>query len=255
MQKREKIVAANWKMNCLRDEAGKLAMEVSAMVLDEIRNDVRIILAPPVIYLSYVDGLVHENKKIELAAQNCAAEKSGAFTGEISAAMIRSAGAKYVIIGHSERRILFYEKDVLLAKKVNTAIGNELNVIFCCGETIDERSGNTHFKVVEQQLEIGLFHLDESNLKKCCIAYEPVWAIGTGATATPAQAQEMHLYIRGLIRKKFNPKTADSVSILYGGSCNENNASELFSLPDVDGGLIGGASLKARSFVNIIKAI
>ena len=190
-----------------------------------------------------------------VAAQNCASEPSGAFTGEVAASMIRSVGANYVIIGHSERRSYFNESDSDLAAKVTQCLKNDLAVIFCVGETLAQRNALQQKNVVKVQLEQGLFHLTSVDPAKILIAYEPVWAIGTGMTATPDQAQEMHSYIRSLLSDRYGYTAASSISLLYGGSCNESNASELFSLPDVDGGLIGGASLKSRSFVNIVKCI
>ncbi len=250
---RKKIVAGNWKMNCTFDEACKLASEVIAMANDEVRNNVEIIVSPPFLYVHPVSRMA-TGSKVKVAAQNCSSEKAGAFTGEVSAAMISSSGASYVIIGHSERRSFFKETNQMLSKKVDHALENKLIPIFCCGETKTEREGNLQFNVVKLQLEQGLFHLDKEAFKNVVIAYEPVWAIGTGLTATPAQAQEIHAYIRGLIAEKYGMETAEETSLLYGGSCNENNAKELFALPDVDGGLIGGASLKSRSFVTIIQS-
>ena len=252
---RKKIIAGNWKMNCNHSEAGLLASEINAMVKDEVHNNVTVLLSPPSIHLSYVTKLCESNPLIKTAAQNCSFENSGAYTGEISAAMINSIGAAYVIIGHSERRHYFNETDEVLAQKVKRALDNKLEVIFCIGEKLEERNINKHFDVVNAQLQNGLFFLEEEDFKNIVIAYEPVWAIGTGLTATPQQAQEMHHYIRSLIQKKYNNEIAEHTSILYGGSCNEKNAAELFALPDVDGGLIGGASLKSRSFLTIIKAM
>lgn len=214
----------------------------------------QVILAPPFPFLLSVSSIA-EKHDMEVAAQNCASHHSGAFTGEVSVAMIKSTGASYVIIGHSERRVLFNESHELLKQKVELVLEHELQPIFCCGELIDDRNHLRHHKVVEHQLWHSLFHLDAEQIKKCVIAYEPVWAIGTGLTATPEQAQEMHQFIRGLIAEKYSAETSDDISILYGGSCNENNAAELFALPDVDGGLIGGASLKADSFLKIVKAM
>lgn len=250
---RKKIVAGNWKMNCTFDEACKLASEIITMVSDEVRNDVEIIVSPPFLYVHPVSRMT-ASSKVKVAAQNCSSEKSGAFTGEVSASMIASAGASYVIIGHSERRSYFNETNEMLSKKVNLALENKLTPIFCCGETKTERESNKQLEVVKSQLEQGIFHLDKEAFKNVIVAYEPVWAIGTGLTATPAQAQEIHACIRKLIADKYGKETADNTSILYGGSCNENNAKELFALVDVDGGLIGGASLKSRSFVTIIQS-
>lgn len=252
---RTKIVAGNWKMNCTFDEACALASEVAIMVKDEVSSDVQIVIAPPFLYINPVTRLVAGTKNLNTAAQNCSSERSGAFTGEVSASMIKSINATYVIIGHSERRSIFNETNEMLAKKVDRALENNLSAIFCCGETREQRESSNQFDTVKNQIEKGVFHLDKIQFKKIIIAYEPVWAIGTGLTATPQQAQEMHNYIRKLISSKYDEEVAASTSILYGGSCNEKNAEELFALPDVDGGLIGGASLKSRSFLTIIKSM
>ncbi len=250
---RKKIVAGNWKMNCNREEAFGLATEIAGMVTDEVHQPIQVILAPPYLHLSAVAHLVSPNG-IGVAAQNCASELSGAFTGEVSAPMIKSVGAEYVIIGHSERRHIFNESNEQLAKKVDLAISNKLIPIFCIGEMLPERESGKQQMVVEQQLRESVFHLSTDLFKGVIIAYEPVWAIGTGKTASPEQAQEMHAFIRSLLKKQYGQAIADATSLLYGGSCNENNARELFALADVDGGLIGGAALKSRSFVNIIKS-
>lgn len=252
---RKKIIAGNWKMNCNRAEAGLLATEINSMVMDEVHNNSLVILSPPFVYISYVAQLCQPNKNIAIAAQNCAYENSGAYTGEVSSAMIASAGAQYVIIGHSERRSYFSEKNEILSKKVKRALENNLQVIYCIGEKKDEREKNIHFNIVKEQLDKGVFDLSAADFKNIIIAYEPVWAIGTGLTASPEQAQEMHAYIRNLVKENYGNDVAENTSILYGGSCNEGNAAQLFALADVDGGLIGGASLKSRSFVNIIKSM
>lgn len=241
-------------MNGTYEEACKLASEIVSMVKDEVKGNAEVILAPPFPFLTTVSKLA-ANSAIHVSAQNCASENSGAFTGEVSCAMIASCGATHVIIGHSERRTLFKEDDDLLLKKVKVAFANNLKVIFCIGETKEQREKGIHFSVVEEQLKNTVLKLSTDDFEKCVIAYEPVWAIGTGLTASPAQAQEMHHHIRGLIASAFSDTIAEQCSILYGGSCNENNAAELFALQDVDGGLIGGASLKSRSFVTIIKAM
>lgn len=251
---RKKIVAGNWKMNLLKDEAIQLASEIVKLLKDEKNNSGAILLATPFVHLSNVIEAVKDEKRISVAAQNCSDKNSGAFTGEVSAAMLKSIGASAVLIGHSERRSYFHETDEMLAEKVKQALTNNLLPVFCCGETLQQRESKNHFEVIKSQLANGLFHLSEVDFSKTVIAYEPVWAIGTGVTASPEQAQEMHKYIRGLVAIKYGQALADNTSILYGGSCNEKNASELFALPDVDGGLIGGASLKAASFVSIIKS-
>lgn len=252
---RRKIVAGNWKMNLQPEEVNSLTSEIINMVKSEVLSDTLVVIAPPFIYLNRVNKLLPEkDKKILLAAQNCASSPSGAFTGEVSAGMIKSSGASFVIIGHSERRKFFNESNEELAKKVSLVFENNMEPIFCCGETLEERNNGQHFKIITRQIEEGLFHISGDTASRIVIAYEPVWAIGTGNTASPAQAQEMHLFIRNLLEKKYG-RLASQISLLYGGSCNEQNAAELFSLPDIDGGLIGGASLKSRSFVNIIKCM
>jgi triosephosphate isomerase len=196
-----------------------------------------------------------ENTKIEVVAQNMHQSKNGAFTGEISADMLKSIGVKTVILGHSERRSYFGETDAILAEKVNAVLENDLETIFCFGELLEDRKSENHFIVVESQLKNGLFHIEAAAWKNIVLAYEPVWAIGTGETASPEQAQEMHAFIRSIIEKRYGKDIADNVSILYGGSVKPSNAEEIFSKPDVDGGLIGGAALNAEDFTAIIKAI
>jgi triosephosphate isomerase len=251
---RKKILAGNWKMNCLRDEALSLASEIRCMISDEYTGNAQVIVAPPFVHIAGVVKLL-ENSGIAVAAQTCASEYSGAFTGEVSAAMVASVGAGYVIIGHSERRSYFSESNSDLAAKVNLALKCNLRVIFCAGETLSQRNAMDYMDTVKQQLEESLFHLDASQMQNVVIAYEPVWAIGTGVTASPEQAQEMHAFIRKCLTERYDGEVAGSISILYGGSCNESNAASIFALPDVDGGLIGGASLKSRSFVNILKCL
>ncbi|NAY93028.1 triose-phosphate isomerase [Muricauda sp. JGD-17] len=248
---RTKIVAGNWKMNNNRDETETLLAELSAKLPD---TDAQVIVAPTFVNLE-VSTRALESSTIEVAAQNMHFAENGAYTGEISADMLLNIGVDTVILGHSERRAYFGETDELLAKKVKTAVDKHMKVIFCFGEELEERKSGNHFSVVENQLKNGLFHLDAQAWKHIVLAYEPVWAIGTGETASPEQAQEMHAFIRNTIAKKYNDSVADAVSILYGGSVKPNNASDIFSKPDVDGGLIGGASLKADDFVAIIKAI
>ncbi|WP_436514361.1 triose-phosphate isomerase [Ekhidna sp. To15] len=250
---RKNIVAGNWKMNCTLPEGKKLASEVIHMVEDEVNNDAEVILIPPFIQLTSIHSLIGSSKVL-LGAQNCHQNQSGAFTGEVSAAMLVSTGATHVILGHSERREYFGETDQLLAEKVEFVLKNNLTPIFCCGEKLEVREANNHEKLVREQVEKALFNLSAEQIKKVVIAYEPVWAIGTGVTASAEQAQEMHAFIRKLIADKYNQEEADEISILYGGSVKPENAKEIFSQPDVDGGLIGGASLKSRDFTNIIKA-
>jgi triosephosphate isomerase (TIM) len=247
---RRKIVAGNWKMNKNLQEGIELAKTVNRQVED---NGVAIILCTPFIHLSDVRNAITKDS-LFLGAQNCAAEASGAYTGEVSAEMIRSTGAEYVIIGHSERRSYYHEDDAMLNKKTKQALASDLTPIFCCGEVLRERQSGIHMKVVRTQIEQGLFDLSAEDFAKVVIAYEPVWAIGTGVTATSDQAQEMHKIIRELISEKYGNEVANNTSILYGGSCKPSNAKELFANPDVDGGLIGGASLSAADFMGIVNA-
>lgn len=252
---RAKIVAGNWKMNKNLEEAKTLASEVMGMVADEVSGDAKVILCTPFPFLLSVKTLLGNNTRISVGAQNCSEHESGAYTGETSAAMIQSLGVPYVILGHSERRQYFGEDGTLLAKKVDIALKHGLIPIFCCGEPLDVREKGTHESLVKDQITASLFHLDESNIKKVVIAYEPVWAIGTGKTASSQQAQEMHAVIRKQLASRYGQAIADGISILYGGSVNAGNARELFACEDVDGGLVGGASLKSREFTEIVKAI
>lgn len=252
---RKKIVAGNWKMNKTLQEANTLASEVLGMVNDEVKGEAKVIFCTPFPYLQSVKTIIGTNNRISVAAQNCSEHESGAYTGETSAAMLKSMGIPYVVLGHSERRQYFGEDGKLLAKKVDVALKNGLYPIFCCGEVLEIREKGTHEQVVKQQVEESLFHLSADDLQKVVIAYEPVWAIGTGKTATAQQAQDMHAVIRKHIAGKYGQSVADNISILYGGSVNAANAKELFANPDVDGGLVGGASLKSREFTDIIKSI
>ncbi|MCU0459428.1 MAG: triose-phosphate isomerase [Bacteroidales bacterium] len=251
---RKKIVAGNWKMNMKLNDGLTLAEDINSHFITNPLNGRKVILCTPFIHLSLVSKLLTA-EGLSSGAQNCNDHSSGAFTGEVSAAMIKSTGAGSVIIGHSERRTYYGETDGLLAAKTAEALRNGLMVIFCCGEVLAEREGKIHFEVVRRQLENGLFVLSPEDFSKCIIAYEPVWAIGTGVTASPAQAQEMHAFIRNLVREKYGTGMADETTILYGGSCKASNAAELFANPDVDGGLIGGASLLKEEFCNIVKAL
>ncbi|GHV64294.1 triosephosphate isomerase [Bacteroidia bacterium] len=250
---RKKIVAGNWKMNTTLPEGVALATEIDTKLRNrhEVSNKTVVIIGVPFTHIWEV-GRSLAPKFSSVAAQNCAAEASGAYTGEVSAAMIASLGCNYVILGHSERRAYYGETDAILVKKVTRALENKLEVIFCVGEVLAEREANNHFEVVKSQLENGLFNLSKEEIAHIIIAYEPVWAIGTGKTATSAQAQEMHAFIRSTVANKYGKDVADNISILYGGSCNTQNAKELFLNPDVDGGLIGGASLKADDFVTLV---
>lgn len=251
---RQKIVAGNWKMNKTFEEANILASEVMGMVGDEVKGNANVIFCVPFPYLATIKNLLGNNSRISVGAQNCSEHESGAYTGEVSAVMLKSMNIPYVIIGHSERRQYFGEQGKLLAKKVDVALKHSLTPIFCCGEPLEVREKNGHEALVKQQVEESLFHLDAATLQKVVIAYEPVWAIGTGKTATAQQAQDMHAVIRKHIEGKYGKSIADSIIILYGGSVNAANAKELFSCPDVDGGLVGGASLKSREFTDIIKS-
>lgn len=252
---RQKIVAGNWKMNKTLEEANILSSEIAGMVADEVKGDVKVIFCVPFPYLLAIKSQLGNNKHIVVGAQNCSEHEAGAYTGEVSAPMLKSMGIPYVILGHSERRQYFGEDGNLLAKKVDIALKNNLTPIFCCGEPLEVRESNGHEALVKDQVAEALFHLDAEALKKIVIAYEPVWAIGTGKTASAQQAQDMHAVIRTHLASKYGPAVADSISILYGGSVNAANAKELFSCPDVDGGLVGGASLKSREFTEVIKGI
>ena len=249
---RKKIVAGNWKMNMDLAEGLKFAETINSYFRAK-PSMAEVILCTPFIHLAGVSEIL-KNGIVFCGAQNCASEASGAFTGEVSPNMIKSTGARYVIIGHSERRSFYHEDDKLLNKKTVLALSSGLNVIFCCGEVLQERESGKYPGVVKKQVEEGLFNLPEPEFRKIVIAYEPVWAIGTGLTATPDQAQEMHKYIRSLIREKYGAACADDLTILYGGSCKPSNAKEIFSKPDVDGGLIGGASLKKEDFCAIVES-
>jgi triosephosphate isomerase len=249
---RTKIVAGNWKMNKNSEGTEDLLNDL----IDKLPNDkeVEIIVAPTFINLaSAVDHLEFTN--IQVAAQNMNQFDSGAYTGEVSADMLKSVGVATVILGHSERRAIFHETDAIIADKVTNALKHEMRVIFCFGEELKDRQNEQHFTVVENQLRDGLFHIANASWEHIVLAYEPVWAIGTGETASPEQAQEMHAFIRETIRHTFGSEIADQVSILYGGSVKPDNAQEIFGKPDVDGGLIGGAALKADDFAAIVNAI
>ncbi|MFV8361343.1 triose-phosphate isomerase [Flavobacterium sp. LS1P3] len=249
---RKKIVAGNWKMHKNAEQTEDLLNELIAKIPTDAKAQV--IVAPTFVNLaSAVDHL--EFTSIDVAAQNVHQAESGAFTGEISADMLKSVGVDIVILGHSERRAIFHETDALIANKVNTALEHDMMVIFCFGEELKDRQSKNHFNVVENQLRDGLFHIKSKDWDNIVLAYEPVWAIGTGETASPEQAQEMHEFIRETVLKAFGSEIAENVSILYGGSVKPENAKEIFSKPDVDGGLIGGAALKADDFVAIVNAI
>ncbi|MEI7981382.1 MAG: triose-phosphate isomerase [Bacteroidota bacterium] len=251
---RTKIVAGNWKMNKTFEEAETLMTDIADALDDVLLENAEVVLCPPAIYLEMAADVAEESN-FSVGAQNCYPADSGAFTGEISPLMLHSLHVDYCIIGHSERRKYFNESHEFLARKVDALLKNAIRPIFCCGEVLPEREAGQHFIVVKKQLEDSLFHLPVDAFGRVVIAYEPVWAIGTGVTASNEQAQEMHAYIRQLVAAKYDPETADNTTILYGGSCNAKNAAELFSQPDVDGGLIGGASLRAEEFLQIISAL
>ena len=247
---RKEIVAGNWKMNMSLQDG----LDLCRSIILQIQNPSReVIVAVPYTHLAVLRELC-KNSNLKIAAQNCHHEITGAYTGEVSAAMLADLGVNYVLVGHSERRAYNAETNELLAKKVDAALVQNLQVIYCFGETLEERSSNSHFSLITKQITEGVFHLDETQVKNIVLAYEPVWAIGTGETATSDQAQEMHAHIRTVLSDKYGEEIAQNCSILYGGSCKPTNATELFSQPDVDGGLIGGASLNAADFVSIIKA-
>ena len=248
---RKKIVAGNWKMNNNKAETSALIAELKAK---GSFNGVEVKVAPTAIHLAQaVEEL--SDSAIEVIGQNMHQATNGAYTGEISAAMLQSIGVNSVILGHSERRAYFNETDEALAEKVNTAVAHDMEVIFCFGEELEDRKNERHFEVVASQLKKALFHLEAAAWKNIVLAYEPVWAIGTGETASPEQAQEMHAYIRNLIQESYGAEVAENVAILYGGSVKPANAQEIFSKPDVDGGLIGGAALKADDFFAIVQSI
>ena len=240
-------------MNLDYNEGLTLFKQVADLVKAEIAGEQQAIICSPYIHLQSMGELAVNHDQLSIGAQNAHQAESGAYTGEISAKMIASIGVEYVILGHSERRQYFGETNALLAQKTDTVLKHNLLPIFCIGETLQEREAGSHFDVIKSQLTEGIFHLDAEAFAKVIIAYEPVWAIGTGVTATSEQAQEIHAFIRAEIAAKYSPEVAEGITILYGGSCNPKNAPELFAKADIDGGLIGGASLKARDFVDILK--
>jgi len=250
---RKKIVAGNWKCNTTVKEGVELAKSVNELVLTKGAKDVVVVLGTPFTHLTSVVDAVDANR-IKVASQNCAAEPKGAFTGEVSVSMIQSTGAGYVIIGHSERREYYHETSETLNKKLALTLEQGLIPIYCCGEALAIREAGTENQFVKQQLDETIFLLPTEKLLKVVIAYEPIWAIGTGKTASTQQAQDMLAFIRDLIAAKYGKEVAEEISILYGGSCSASNANDLFSQPDIDGGLIGGASLKAPDFLSIINA-
>jgi len=251
---RKQIAAANWKMNLTYQQGEKLLNDILQAKI-ELKEHQQVIFAVPFPYLIMAKSGVADDRGYSIAAQNCSDKKSGAYTGEVSAEMLQSLGVKYCVIGHSERREYFLENNKMLAEKVNICLQHELTPIFCCGEPLRIREENNQNQFVQQQLEESLFHLSPEQIKSIIIAYEPIWAIGTGKTATTEQAQEMHKHLRSVVASKYGEEVANEIPVLYGGSVKANNAAELFGSPDVDGGLVGGASLVARDFIDIIKAL
>ncbi len=252
---RNKIVAGNWKMNTMLTEGEDLAKKINEFMAEyDARQDTKVIIGVP---FTHIDRIVNavDQTKIGVSAQNCSQYDSGAYTGEISASMIKAIGAQYVIVGHSERRQYFGDTAEIIGIKLEKLFKNELLPIFCCGESLDERMDEQHFEVIKSQLINSLVKVNKDNILKTVIAYEPVWAIGTGQTATPDQAQEMHAFIRSTLAELYGKLVSEEISILYGGSVNAANASELFACKDIDGGLVGGASLKIEDFKTIIKSI
>ena len=246
---RKRIVAGNWKMNLNNSDAQALFESLNS---NKIVSSTEVVIAPPSLYLS--EFASKKGQQICLAAQNCSDNDNGAYTGEVSASMLYSIGVKYCLVGHSERRQYQNESDALLKQKVNVLLKNKVAPIFCCGESLDKRKSGDFFQVIQAQIENSLFHLTDSEIKEVVIAYEPIWAIGTGLTASSDQAQEIHAFIRALLVEKYSLQTAEEISILYGGSCKASNAKELFMNRDVDGGLIGGAALDLDSFSAIIES-
>jgi triosephosphate isomerase len=251
---RQQIAAANWKMNLSFDQGQELLEAILSENIVLLAHQ-QAVFAVPFPYLVMAHHKVAAKKNYFAAAQNCSDKKSGAYTGEVSAEMLRSIDVKYCVIGHSERREYFGEQDHVLAKKVEVCLENGITPIFCCGEPLSIREVGAQNGFVETQLREALFHLSDAHLRRIVVAYEPIWAIGTGKTATSAQAQEMHAHIRAVLAEKYGKATADAIPILYGGSVKAGNAGELFHCPDVDGGLVGGASLQATEFVTIIRSL
>jgi len=250
---RQKMVAGNWKMNRSLEEGIQLCSEVIHMAQDEVVYDVEIVLIPTFFHLTKLKALLGKSS-IKLGAQNCHQSSSGAYTGEVSAPILKSCGVDCVLAGHSERRQYFNETDHLIHEKIKAIVSSGMKAIYCCGEPLEIRENGTHYDYVSKQIQDALFELDAASIRKVIIAYEPVWAIGTGKNATNEQAQDMHAHIRELIHNQFGEAISKEMIILYGGSVKPSNASGLFACPDVDGGLIGGASLVARDFVDIVKA-
>ncbi|HEU0063469.1 MAG TPA: triose-phosphate isomerase [Flavisolibacter sp.] len=251
---RKQIAAANWKMNLNYQQAEKLLDDILSARIS-LKEHQQVIFAVPYPYLIMAKSEIADEEGYAIAAQNCSDKLNGAYTGEVSVEMLRSIGISYCILGHSERREYFLETNKLLADKINICLSNKITPIFCCGEPLAIRDKGTQNEYVQQQLTESLFHLNPDQIKNIIIAYEPIWAIGTGKTATTAQTQEMHAHLRSVLGNNWGKEVADEVSILYGGSVKANNAAELFESPDVDGGLVGGASLISKDFIEIIKAL
>lgn len=253
---RTQIVAGNWKMNKTAPEATALATQICQYIDQHpLATHQRVVLCPPNLYIASLQAVVADTPNTYLGAQNCHTHTLGAYTGEVSAAMVQSIGASYVIVGHSERREYHHETNALLRQKVDAVVEQQLQLIFCCGESLSQRDNNTHEAWLAQQLHESLFHLNAQQMQQVIIAYEPIWAIGTGKTATPEQAQQTHAYLRHLFAQQYGNHTAQQTPLLYGGSCNASNAASLLSQPDIDGGLIGGAALKTADFAAIIAAM
>jgi len=251
---RKQIAAANWKMNCTYQQGEQLLNEILSADI-ALKDHQQAIFAVPFPYLIMAKSATENENNYFVAAQNCYNKKSGAYTGEVSAEMLQSIGIPFCVIGHSERREYFQESNQMLAEKLNLLLQYEITPIFCCGEPLNIREAGTQNSFVETQLRESLFHLNETDIQRIVIAYEPIWAIGTGKTATSQQAQEIHAYLRSVLAKQYGAAVANNISILYGGSVKANNAKELFSCPDVDGGLVGGASLNAAEFTTIISSL
>ena len=251
---RKQIAAANWKMNCTYQQAESLLDDVLNNQIS-LKKHQQVIFAVPFPYLIMANSEVAEEENYFVAAQNCYNKQSGAFTGEVSAEMLQSISIHHCVVGHSERREYFNENNSIVAEKVNICLENEITPIFCCGESLAIRDSGSQNDFVENQLKESLFHLSEADIQRLVIAYEPIWAIGTGKTATTAQAQEMHAHLRSVLSRRYGSSVAENISILYGGSVKAGNATELFACPDVDGGLVGGASLIAADFISIIKSL
>ena len=249
---RKEYLIGNWKMNLLKNEALNLVKETISGIDENVKTN--IVFATPFIFLNEISDICNNHSNFNVSAQDCSSNENGAFTGEVSSAMIKSSGVSYVIIGHSERRKNFNETNKVLNLKVKQALKNNLNIIFCCGESLAQRENGSYLDVISKQLSDTIFNIGINNFSNIIIAYEPIWAIGTGKTASSSQAQQMHAHIRYLIANKFNLEIANNTSLLYGGSCKPSNAKEIFDQVDIDGGLIGGASLNSSDFISLINS-